>query len=100
MKIRLKSFNFDILKTVGHDEIDLEADAAILKTLLQKLTQNSEGKLDFFVDPQSDRILANGHEAAILVNKREFRTVPKGLEAELKDGDEVEIILLHVLEGG
>ena len=96
MKIRLKSFNFDVVDIFGRSEVDIEADPATLKRLLQELTQNSRGKVEL-IDPQDGEF---NEEYIVLVNKHEFRTLPQELETQLSDGDEVQIGLLYVLEGG
>ena len=96
MKIRLKSFNFDVVDIFGRSEVDIEADPATLKRLLQELTQNSRGRIEL-IDPQDGEF---NEEYIVLVNKHEFRTLPQELETQLSDGDEVQIGLLYVLEGG
>jgi len=96
MKIRLKSFNFDVVDIFGRSEVDIEADPATLKRLLQELTQNSRGRIEL-IDPQGGEF---NEEYIVLVNKHEFRTLPQELETQLSDGDEVQIGLLYILEGG
>jgi molybdopterin converting factor small subunit len=96
MKIRLKSFNFDVVDNFGRDEVDLDTEPATLRGLLQELTQKSKGRIDL-IDPQSGDF---NEEYIVLVNKHEFRNLPQELETELNDGDEVQIGLLYVLEGG
>jgi len=96
MKIRLKSFNFDVVDIFGRSEVDIEADPATLKSLLQELTQNSRGRIEL-IDPQDGEF---NEEYIVLVNKHEFRTLPQELETQLSDGDEVQIGLLYILEGG
>jgi len=96
MKIRLKSFNFDVVDIFGRSEVDIEAAPATLKRLLQELTQNSRGRIEL-IDPQDGEF---NEEYIVLVNKHEFRTLPQELETQLSDGDEVQIGLLYILEGG
>ena len=80
----------------GQDEVDIEAEPATLRSLLQGLTQKSRGRIEL-IDPQSGGF---NEEYIVLINKHEFRNLPQELETELNDGDEVQIGLLYVLEGG
>ena len=97
MKIRLKSFfHFDVIKAFGHEQINLEAEKATLKTLLQEVTRKSEGTIEL-IDPQSGRV---NEEYFVLVNGREFQALPQGLETELSEGDKVGIGLVYFWGGG
>ena len=96
MKIQLKSFNFDVVDIFGQSEVNIEAEPATVRSLLQQLTQKSGGRLEL-IDPQGGEF---NEEYIVLVNKREFRALPRELDTELNDGDEVQIGLLYILEGG
>jgi molybdopterin converting factor small subunit len=97
VKIRLKSFfYFDVAKAFGHEQISLKAKKPTLRTLLQEVTQKSEGTLEI-INPQSERV---NDEYFILVNGSDFQTLPQGLETELSEGDEVGIGLLYFWGGG
>ncbi len=96
MKVRLKSFNFDVVRSFGQDEVDLEASRATLRTLLQELTERSGGKIEL-ISPHDGQF---NEEFIVLINGQEFRNLPQELETELTDGDEVDIGLLYILEGG
>ena len=96
MKIRLKSYNFDVVQSFGQSEVNLEASAATLRTLLNELTKRSGGKIEL-ISPYSGQF---NEEFIVLINGQEFRNLPQALETELKDGDEVDIGLLYILEGG
>lgn len=96
VKIRLKFLNLDVtIKDFRLGEINLEADTVTLRTLLQELTRKSGGRVEL-IDPQSG---AFNEEYIALVNRREFESLPQGLETELNDGDEVDIGLT-ILTGG
>jgi len=96
MRIQLKSFNFDVVDIFGQSEVNIDAQPATLRSLLQELTQESRGRLEL-IDPQDGEF---NEEYIVLVNKHEFRALPRELETELNDGDEVQIGLLYILEGG
>ena len=102
VKIRLKSFfYFDVAKAFGHEQISLKVDKTLrdekptLRTLLQQVARKSEGAVEI-INPQSGRV---DDEYFILVNGRDFQTLPQGLETELNDGDEVDVGLT-ILTGG
>lgn len=96
MKIRLKSFNFDVVQSFGRDEVNLEQGRATLHRLLQELTERSGGRIEL-ISPHDGHF---NEEFIVLINGQEFRNLPQGLETELSDGDEVDIGLLYILEGG
>ena len=97
VKIRLKSFfYFDVTKAFGHEQISLKDEKPTLRTLLQEVTRKSEGTVEI-INPQSGRV---NDEYFVLVNGRDFQTLPQGLETELSEGDEVGIGLLYFWGGG
>jgi len=97
VKIRLKSFfYFDVTKAFGHDQVSLEDERPTLRTLLQEVARKSEETVEI-INPQSGRV---NDEYFILVNGRDFQTLPQGLETELSEGDEVGIGLLYFWGGG
>ena len=97
MKIGLKILNLDVtIRDYSLGEINIEADTVTLRSLLQELIWKSGGRVEL-IDPQSG---AFNEEYIVLVNGRGFESLPQGLETELNDGDEVDIGLLYILEGG
>jgi molybdopterin converting factor small subunit len=92
----LRSFNFDVVDIFGQDEVDLGSEPATLRSLLQELTPKSRGRIEL-IDPQGGEF---NEEYIVLVNRHEFRALPQELDTELNDGDEVQIGLLYILEGG
>jgi molybdopterin converting factor small subunit len=103
VKIRLKSFfYFDVKKAFGQEQINLKVDKTLrvekptLRTLLQEVTRKSKGTVEI-INPQSERV---DDEYFILVNGRDFQTLPQGLETELNEGDEVGIGMLYFWGGG
>jgi len=103
VKIRLKSFfYFNVAKAFGHEQISLKVDKTLrdekptLRTLLQEVSRKSEGAVEI-INPQSGRV---DDEYFILVNGLDFQTLPRGLETELSEGDEVGIGLLYFWGGG
>jgi hypothetical protein len=72
MKIQLKSFNFDVVDIFGQGEVNIEAEPAMVRSLLQQLTQKSGGRLEL-IDPQGGEF---NEGCIVLVNKREFRALP------------------------
>ena len=95
VKIQLKLSNLIPIHSFSQNEVDLEAEPATLKALLQKLTQISGGGIEL-IDPESAEL---DGDYALLVNVHELYTLPQGLETKLKNGDRVEIAFL-MLAGG
>lgn len=97
MRIRLKSFfHFDVAKVFGHDHIELPADGATIRTLLQEIARKSQGAIDA-IDSQSGVL---DTEYFVLVNGRDLESLPGGLETELSEGDEVGIGMHYFWGGG
>ncbi|MFC2010793.1 MoaD/ThiS family protein [Chloroflexota bacterium] len=97
MKIQLTSlFEFDVLETFGHEEVNLEAERTTLKALLQELARESKGTVEF-IDPQGSKFIG---DFFVQVNGIEFDQLPQGLETELNDGDEVGIGWVDILYSG
>jgi len=97
VEIKLRSlFEFDVIKAFGHEELNLEAERATLKTLLRGLTQKSEEAIEF-IDPQGGELIS---DYLIQVNGIELDQLPQGLETELNDGDEVGIGWVDILFAG
>jgi len=97
VKIRLKSFFYlDVKKAFGQEQINLKDERPTLRTLLQEVTRKSKGTVEI-INPQSGMV---DDEYFIIVNGRDFQTLPQGLETELNEGDEVGIGLLYFWGGG
>ncbi len=99
MKVYLTSlFEFDVEEAFGDEEMNLKGERATLKTLLQELTRKSEGAIEF-IDPQNGKL---NDEYFFTINGNEFQDMPKGLETELSDEDEVGIGYVNIfnLMGG
>lgn len=94
MKIALKYFNVSGATALG-DKIDLEAESISLRAFLRILFELSEGKAEF-IDPETGELNMEYHVA---VNGCLCSPLNRGLETELKDGDEVKILNL-ALGGG
>ena len=95
VKIQLKLSNLIPMPSFSQNEVELDAEPATLKALLQKLPQLSGGGIEL-IDPESEEL---DGDYALLVNGHELYTLPQGLETKLKNGDRVEIAFL-MLAGG
>jgi molybdopterin converting factor small subunit len=97
MRIRLKSFfHFDLASISGSDEMELSADGATVRSLLQEISRRTGGAVEA-IDPQSGLL---DTEYFVLVNGRDAETLSGGLDAELCQGDEVGIGTTYFWGGG
>jgi len=79
----------------GKDQLSLEVDQPTVRSVVQALTESlSMEAKRLFIDPELDDPRPN---ALILLNGKEI-SVLKGLETEIKDGDEV--TLIPIAHGG
>lgn len=91
MKIKLKYFN--VSGATGlRDKVELEAESIGLRQFLRTLFELSKGMAEFF-DPETGDINTDYH---IAVNGSLYWSLPQGLDTQLKDGDEVQILNLAV----
>ena len=89
MKITLKS-------TFNLNETDFETQSVTLSALLDELSNNQKlTKIEFF-DSESGEAYP---DCEVLVNGQSYRLLADGLDAKLKDGDKIEIIMF-TLAGG
>ncbi len=97
MKIRLKSFfHYDLDEILDRGMMELEGDSPTLRDLLSEIALRSHGKVRV-IDPETGEMDA---EYFILLNWREVPAMPRKLETELKDNDEVGIGMMHFWGGG
>ena len=89
MKIRVKAF-LTLRKVMGDQaSLEIEAGKLTISDLLEELTMR-------FGDEFKKMILETESQSGsryiqILVNGRHYRHLPNGLDAELKEGDEVSL---------
>lgn len=88
MRIGIKGFGFDPVQAFGEKEVNLNAEPATLQALLQELAEKNRERGKFF-NLQSDGFFG---EYEIQVNSCPLSALPQGLNTELNDGDEVQII--------
>jgi molybdopterin converting factor small subunit len=97
MKIRLRSFfHFDVAEAFDQGQVQLANDRPTLRDLLKEVVQRSKGKVQV-IDPETGEI---DTEYFVLVNGRDIQCLERGLETELRDGDEVGIGMMHFWGGG
>lgn len=85
MKINLKS-NFDL----GMETIELDGAQVTLRRLLNEVAARSPGNPPL-IDPKSDDL---DEFFVVSVNGQEHRFLLHGLDAPIKDGDEVHIAVV------
>ncbi|MBM2832757.1 MAG: ThiS family [Dehalococcoidia bacterium] len=83
MKVRLSS-NIPL----GRDEVEMSGPEATLRDLVEKLAEPGIGLR--LVDAQTGKV---GQMFALSVNRRQYDSLPGGLDTKLKDNDSVEIAL-------
>ena len=88
MRIGIKGFGFDPAQAFGQAEVNLNAEPATLHALLHELVEKNRERGKFF-NLQSDTFFG---EYEIQVNSCPLFALPQGLNTELNDGDEVQII--------
>lgn len=88
MRIDIKGFGFDPIEAFGGKEVNLNAEPATLQALLHELAVKNRERGKFF-NLQSDSFFG---EYEIQVNSCPLYALPQGLNTELNDGDEVQII--------
>lgn len=95
MKISLKS-NVDLWEIFGQEgKAELEIQAATLRSLLEQLSNRSQGRVDL-IDPRTGDV---DIDCFLFINGSIHYSLPRGLDTELKNGDEVKITFLG-LGGG
>ena len=88
MQVLLKS-NFEL----GRDSLELQEDCSV-RSLLDLLSQQCGLHL---LDPKNDQV--NGSDFTIVLNGKEHPFWPNGLNTLLRDGDEVQVLVMP-LGGG
>lgn len=95
MKISVKS-NFDLCEIFGQKgKAELEIQTATLRNLLQELSNRFQGRVEL-IDPRTGDV---DIDCFLFINGSIHYSLPRGLDTELKNGDEVEITFLG-LGGG
>jgi len=95
MKISVKS-NFDLWEIFGQEgKAELEIQTATLRNLLQELSNKFQGRVEL-IDPRTGDV---DIDCFLFINGSIHYSLPRGLDTELKNGDEVEITFLG-LGGG
>ncbi len=89
MKITLKS-------TFNLNEVDIETQSTTLRALLDELSRNTMLTNVQFFDRGSGEVYP---DCDVHVNGQPYGALADGLDAKLKDGDKVEIIIF-TLTGG
>ena len=95
MKISLES-NVDLSELFGQrGKTELETQSPTLRGLLQELSNRSQARVEL-IDPRTGDI---DIDCFLFINGSIHYSLPRGLDTELKHGDEVKIIFLG-LGGG
>ena len=95
MKISLES-NVDLSDILGQKgKAELEIQTATLKGVLQELSNRSQGRVEL-IDPRTEDV---DIDCFLFINGSLHYSLPRGLDTELKNGDEVKITFLG-LGGG
>lgn len=96
MKIKVRAY-LKYRSLIGDDiSIELSEDRVTLKDALGELSQRYGEKFDDLVFEQQNSGLKRS--AMVLINGQSYMNLKDGLNAELKEGDEIQ--LLPVLAGG
>ncbi len=90
MKLTIKS-NFD----PGAGEMELPDSGYTLRDLMQELSLRNWRKMRF-IDPQTNDI---DDFFMVAVNGQDYRTLPNGIETQLKDGDEIQVDVMTFVGG-
>lgn len=100
MRIKLESmfgvFGIDLAKTFGGDQVELRQDSIALKDLLELLTEQSDNTIRF-IDLGGERV---AEDYFVLVNGTEVKSLSKGLDTKLGDGDVIGIGPVDLLFSG
>jgi molybdopterin converting factor small subunit len=95
MKISLES-NVDLGEIFGQKgKAELEIQTATLRSVLQELSNRSQGRVDLIDRRTGDVDI----DCFVFINGLLHYSLPRGLDTELKNGDEVKITFLG-LGGG
>jgi len=92
MQVLLKS-NFDVAGVFSRGTVEVQEDTS-LRALLRLLSEQC--RLDF-IDPKNGQVNAIDFDVAL--NGKGYQFWPQGLDTALKEGDEVQILLMP-LGGG
>jgi len=92
MRVLLRS-NFDVAGVFSRGEVEVQENTS-LRALLKLLSERC--RLDF-IDPRNGQV--NATDFDVVLNGKGYQFWPQGLDTPLKEGDEVQIILMP-LGGG
>ena len=90
MKVTICS-NFD----PGASEIVLSGEQSPLRSLLEELSRRNWRKIRF-IDPRTDKV---DDFFTVLVNGKDWRSLPQDIETMLQDGDEVQVDVITFMGG-
>lgn len=90
MKLKIKS-NFD----PGAGDVVLSGTGCTLRELMQELSRRNWRKMRF-IDTQTNDI---EDFFVVSVNRKDYRSLPQGIETVLKDGDEVQVDVVSFIGG-
>ena len=90
MKLTIKS-NFD----PGAGEMELPDSGCTLRDLMQELSLRNWRKMRF-IDPQTNDI---DDFFIVLVTSQDHRALPRGIDTQLKDGDEIQVDVMTFVGG-
>jgi len=100
LRIKLESmfdvFGIDLTKTFGGDQVELNEDSITLKSFLELLTEQS-GNTIRFVDLEGENV---AEDYFVLLNGNEVKSLAKGLDTNLADGDVVGLGPVDLLFSG
>ena len=95
MKISLES-NVDLWEIFGQKgKVELEIQSPTLRSVLEELSNRSQGRVEL-IDPRTGDVEI---DCFLFINGSIHYSLPRGLDTELKNGDEVKITFLG-LGGG
>ena len=100
MRIKLESmfgvFGIDLAKTFGGDQVEIDEDSIALKDFLFVLTEQS-GNTIRFIDVEGEEV---DDAYFVLLNDNEVKSLIKGLDTKLSDGDVIGIGPVDLLFSG
>ncbi len=80
--------NFEVGGVLGLGEVELKAENATLRALLEALSKMCQGQIEFINSESGD---IDHEEYDVLVNGCAYEFLPAGLETKLNDEDNVSI---------
>ena len=87
-----------VVPSFNPNRTEIETQGTTLGSLLDELSrQYKPADGDDFYDSDTGEVFP---DCDVVLNGKSYRVIPDGLNAELKDGDKLEIIQLFMLVGG